>query len=165
MHLRFQRHSRPLTGVAAALLILGALAGCGTTSSIGGGSSNNGPEAGTDTNVGGLWSGGRKEDGFPGFTKKPGPNDRPTRVGWVSARASQCGFVFNPTQLRANYFLFEQSYGANQRRMDDIQRAYDYSFESTTARAKENANYCTKERVDEIRPELNRFLAGDFRTF
>jgi hypothetical protein len=151
--------------VAAASLILGALAGCGTTSSLGGGSSDRGPAPGTDTNVGGLWSGASKPNAIPGFTKKPGPNDRPTRVGWVSARASQCGFVFNPTQLRASYFLFEQSYGANRRRMDDIQRAYDYSFESTTARAKENANYCTKKRVDEIRPELNRYLAGDFRTF
>ncbi|MDJ0514274.1 MAG: hypothetical protein QNJ62_12605 [Methyloceanibacter sp.] len=163
MHRRLQRQFRPIAGVAAAALILSALAGCGTTSSLGSGGSNSGPAAGTDTNVGGLWSGGSKPNGFPGFTRKAGPNDRPTRVGWLSARASHCGFVFDPAQLRAQYFAFEQSYGADSKRMQEVQKAYDYSLEATADRAKENANYCTKERVDEIRPELNRYLAGDFR--
>ncbi len=147
------RSPAPFCRTVAALVtcaILGSLPGCGTTSSVGGGSDN-----GT----------GASTDGLTSLPKWTDPNDRPTRVGWVSARASHCGFVFDPAQLRASYFLFEQSYGASQKRMNDIQRAYDYSVESTTARAKENANYCTKERVDEIRPELNRYLAGDFRPF
>lgn len=149
---------------AIAITFLVALAGCGTMSSLGGGGSNT-KKAGDDNTVGGLWSGGRSAvDGFPGFTKRPDPNDRPTRVGWLSARASHCGFVFDPAQLRARYFAFEQSYGADARRMQEIQRAYDYSLESTAERAKQDANYCTRERVDEIRPELNRYLAGNFQT-
>ena len=167
MHLRLKRHSRLLAApVAVAILFasLGALTGCGTMGSFGGGTNNGGTQAGENP-VSGLWSGGNKNAAFPGFTKKAGPNDRPTRVGWLSARASRCGFVFDPAQLRARYFAFEQSYGADSRRMHDIQRAYDYSLESTAAGAKEDANYCTKERVDEIRPELNRYLTGDFRTF
>ncbi|MEM7399858.1 MAG: hypothetical protein AAF354_13090 [Pseudomonadota bacterium] len=163
MHRKPQRQFRPLAVVATVALILGALPGCGTTSSLGGGSSNSGPEAGTDTNMGGLWSGRSKTSGLPAFKRKAGPDDRPTRVGWLSARASHCGFVFNPAQLRAQYFAFEQSYGADSRRMQQVQKAYDYSLEATTDRAKENANYCTKGRVDEIRPELNRYLSGDFR--
>lgn len=132
-----------------ALAVLAALPGCGTMSSLGGGGDG-------DTD-GGSFS-------FPELPKRTDPNDRPTRVGWLSARASHCGFVFDPAQLRARYFAFEQSYGADPRRMQEIQKAYDYSLQATANRAKEDANYCTRDRVDEIRPELNRYLAGDFRT-
>lgn len=157
----------PHSFVTAALVIavLAALSGCGTMSSLGGGG-DNAKAPGDDSTIGGLWSGGRSAvDGLPGFTKRPDPNDRPTRVGWLSARASLCGFVFDPAQLRARYFAFEQSYGADARRMQEIQRAYDYSLKSTTERAKQDANYCTRKRVDEIRPELNRYLAGNFQTY
>lgn len=130
-----------------AVAALAALPGCGTMSSLGG----------DGQAEGGAFS-------LPEFTKKADPDDRPTRVGWLSARASHCGFVFDPAQLRARYFAFEQSYGADPRRMQEIQKAYDYSLQSMANRAKEDANYCTRDRVDEIRPELNRYLAGDFRT-
>lgn len=156
----------PFIAVAAAVTLLVMLPGCGTMSSLGGGG-DNGKAAGDDGAIGGLWSGASDGGtlGLPGFTKKPGPNDRPTRVGWLSARASHCGFVFDPAQLRAQYFAFEQSYGADAKRMQEIQRAYDYSLESTASGAKQDVKYCTKERVDEIRPELNRYLAGNFQTY
>lgn len=163
MHSNLLTRARTVIASIAAAAILGALAGCGTMSSLGGGDNAKAP--GDDSTIGGLWSGGSSGGGLPGFTKKPGPNDRPTRVGWLSARASRCGFVFDPAQLRARYFAFEQSYGADARRMQEVQRAYDYSLESTAERAKQDTNYCTRKRVDEIRPELNRYLAGDFRTF
>ena len=35
------------------------------------------------------------------------PLARPTQVAWTSARASYCGFIFNPAQLRANYMAAE----------------------------------------------------------
>ena len=165
MQSNFVTRPRSFIAVAATVMLVAVLSGCGTMSSLGGGGHNS-KTAGDDNTVGGLWSGGRSAtDGIPGFTKKPGPNDRPTRVGWLSARASHCGFVFDPAQLRARYFAFERSYGVDARRMQEIQRVYDYSLESTAERAKQNANYCTRQRVDEIRPELNRYLAGDFRTF
>jgi hypothetical protein len=163
MQSNFVTTPRSFIAVAVTVALAAVLPGCGTMSSLGG---KNTKTAGDDNTVGGLWSGGLPAaDGIPGFTKKPGPNDRPTRVGWLSARASHCGFVFDPAQLRMRYFAFEQSYGADARRMQEIQRAYDYSLESTAERAKQNPNYCTRQRVDEIRPELNRYLAGDFRTF
>lgn len=164
MQSKSSTRSRSFVAAITALAVVAVLSGCGTMSSLGGGGNAKAP--GDDSAIGGLWSGGLPAtDGIPGFTKKAKPNDRPTRVGWLSARASVCGFVFDPAQLRARYFAFEQSYGADARRMQEIQKAYDYSLESTTARAKQDAKYCTRERVDKIRPELNRYLAGDFRTF
>ena len=35
------------------------------------------------------------------------PLARPMQVGWTSARASHCGFVFNPAQLRADFLAAE----------------------------------------------------------
>jgi len=148
MHLRFWKICRPPVAVASAVALLFALSACGTMSSLGGGGDDDGAST-----------------GLASFTKKRAdPMDRPTRVGWTSARAARCGFVFDPARLRASYFAFEQSYGADPKRMQDIQKAYDYSLQSTAEGAKHDAGYCTRERVDEIRPELNRYLAGDFRT-
>jgi len=156
MHLRLWRLPRQAIAWTAPGVLLAAslvmVSGCGAMSSLGGG------DDGTGASSGGLAGGG-----IPALPKITDPNDRPTRVGWLSARASLCGFVFDPAQLRAQYFAFEQSYGADGRRMQEVQRAYDYSVESTTARAKKDTKYCTKKRVDQIRPELNRYLAGDFR--
>jgi len=35
------------------------------------------------------------------------PLARPIQVGWTSARATHCGFIFDPNQLRANYMAAE----------------------------------------------------------
>lgn len=138
---------RPIVLAACIVPLVLALGACGGMSSLGGGDGENGA---------GL--------SLPTLTKKRAdPNDRPTRVGWTSARASRCGFVFDPAALRGRYFAFEQSYGADPKRMQEIQKAYDYALQSTAEGAKGDANYCTRERVDEIRDDLNRYLAGDFR--
>ena len=142
------RHCRPIVAAALAIPLLFALSACGTMSSLGGGGDDDGAST-----------------GIASFTKKRAdPMDRPTRVGWTSARASRCGFVFDPARLRGSYLAFERSYGADPRRMQEIQKAYDYSLEATAELAKQNTGYCTRERVDEIRPELNRYLSGNFRT-
>lgn len=127
---------------AAALLLLSA---CGTASSVGGDSN------GAST-------------GLASFTRSSGDAlDRPTRVAWTSARASRCGFVFDPARLRASYLAYEQSYGHSPKQMRKIQEAYDYALESVATTANKDPNYCTRQRVDETRADLNRYLAGDFR--
>ncbi|HZJ12939.1 MAG TPA: hypothetical protein VFD26_09895, partial [Methyloceanibacter sp.] len=40
------------------------------------------------------------------------PLARPTQVGWTSARASHCGFVFNPDQLRSDFLAAQARSGA-----------------------------------------------------
>jgi hypothetical protein len=90
------------------------------------------------------------------------PLARPIQVGWTSARASHCGFIFDPTQLRANYMAAEAQAGATPEQMQKIERAYDYTRESVLATIKDNLNYCNKERTAAIRKDLNRYLAGDY---
>jgi hypothetical protein len=90
------------------------------------------------------------------------PLARPIQVGWTSARASYCGFIFDPNQLRSNYMAFEVQSGATPAQMQKIERAYDYTRESTLASIKDNLAYCNKERTAAIRSDLNRYLAGDY---
>ena len=91
------------------------------------------------------------------------PFARPTQVGWNSARATRCGFIFNPTQLRSNYLAAERAAGRTPAEMREIERAYDYTHESVTGIVNDNPSYCNKERTDAIRVDLNRYLSGDYR--
>ena len=90
------------------------------------------------------------------------PLARPTQVGWTSARASHCGFVFNPDQLRSDFLAAQARSGATSEQMQKIERAYDYTRESVTATIEDDLAYCNKERTAAIRRDLNRYLAGDY---
>jgi hypothetical protein len=90
------------------------------------------------------------------------PLARPIQVGWTSARATHCGFIFDPDQLRSNYLASEAQAGATPEQMQKLVRAYDYTRESTLATIKDNLGYCNKERTAAIRSDLNRYLAGDY---
>ena len=90
------------------------------------------------------------------------PLARPTQVAWTSARASYCGFVFDPARLRANYMASEMQAGNTPEQMEKIERAYDYTLQSVTATIKDNLRYCSTERTAAIRVDLNRYLAGDY---
>ena len=90
------------------------------------------------------------------------PLARPIQVGWTSARASHCGFIFDPVLLRSNYLAAEIQSGIPQEEMKKIAQSYDYTRESTLASIKDNLGYCNKERTAAIRSDLNRYLAGDY---
>jgi hypothetical protein len=90
------------------------------------------------------------------------PLARPTQVAWTSARASYCGFVFDPAQLRANFMSAEMQAGNTPEQMQKVERAYDYTLQSVAATIKDNLSYCTTERTAAIRVDLNRYLAGDY---
>src|SRR3989304_9344986 len=51
------------------------------------------------------------------------PLARPIQVGWTSARASHCGFIFDPDQLRSNYLASEAQAGGTPGQMQKIVRA------------------------------------------
>ena len=90
------------------------------------------------------------------------PLARPIQLGWTSARASYCGFVFNPDQLRSDFLASEVRAGATPAQMQKIERAYDYTRETVLARIKDDTRYCNKERTAAIRRDLNRYLSGDY---
>jgi hypothetical protein len=90
------------------------------------------------------------------------PLTRPTQVAWTSARASYCGFIFDPAQLRANFMASELQAGNTPAQMEKIERAYDYTFQSVSASIKGDVSYCNQGRTAAIRKDLNRYLAGDY---
>jgi hypothetical protein len=90
------------------------------------------------------------------------PLAKPIQVAWTSARASHCGFIFDPVQLRSNFMAAEMQAGNPPEQMQKIEHAYDYTLESVTTTIKNNLSYCNKERTAAIRKDLNRYLAGDY---
>lgn len=139
-------NSAPCAIVAAALLIaLTALSACSTVNRI------KGPEDGASSEK---------------AARNVEPSDplaRPTQIGWTSARATRCGFIFSPNQLRSNYLTAERAAGRTDAEMRKIVKAYDYTLESVTLTINDNKAYCNKERLDAIRVDLNRYLSGDYR--
>jgi hypothetical protein len=90
------------------------------------------------------------------------PLARPTQVAWTSARASYCGFMFDPVKLKDDYMRDESRRGNNPYQLQRISEAYDYTLESVTDTIKDDPQYCNKERTDAIRADLRRYLAGDY---
>jgi len=90
------------------------------------------------------------------------PLAAPIQVGWTSARATHCGFVFNADQLRTDFLASEQRFGMPPEQLDKIAKAYDYTRQSVLDTIKNDNGYCTKERLAAIRSDLNRYLAGDY---
>ena len=130
--------------ILAAASLLAALAACGTVDRL------RGPQEGAKTEL---------------EARTVAPQDplaRPIQVAWTSARASHCGFVFNPDQLRSNFMAAEARTGASPDQMQKIERAYDYTLQSVAATIKDNLSYCNKDRTDAIRRDLNRYLSGDY---
>ena len=107
------RAGRAATALAAALLVA-ALCACGTVNRI----------RGTE---------GASTEHEARQMAPQDPTARPIQVAWTSARASHCGFIFDPNQLRANYLAAEAQAGKTPAEMAKIERAYDYTRESVTA--------------------------------
>ncbi len=142
-----ERHSSIATflAVGASAALLAVLTACGTMSQF------QGPETGASTES-------------AAYNVQPDdPLARPTQVAWTSARATRCGFVFSPQQLRSNYLASESAFGHSAAQMQKITQAYDYTHRSVTQQIKNDQGYCNKDRLDAIRVDLNRYLAGDYR--
>jgi hypothetical protein len=90
------------------------------------------------------------------------PIARPVQVAWTSARASQCGFMFDPAKLKADYLADETRRGADPNQLQKFAKAYDYTLESVADTIRGDPNYCNRERTDAIRADLKRYLAGDY---
>lgn len=128
----------------AALLGVAALTGCGAVEKF------SGPKEGATS------------DKEARYVSPEDPLARPIQVGWTSARASYCGFVFNPDQLRADFLASQARLGVPPEQMSKIEHSYDYTRESVLASIKDDPGYCNKERTAAIRRDLNRYLAGDY---
>ncbi len=143
----FHSIARGAVVVCAAALVIAALAGCGAVDRVRGT---------TSTSVGAT------TDKEARYVSPENPMARPIQVGWTSARASHCGFVFNPDQLRSDFLASEARMGVPPEMMPKIEHAYDYTRQSVAESIKDDINYCSKDRTAAIRRDLNRYLTGDY---
>ncbi|MGD9866899.1 MAG: hypothetical protein AB7U38_02750 [Hyphomicrobiales bacterium] len=90
------------------------------------------------------------------------PPNRATQVAWTSARAQYCAFNMRPEKLKADYLAYEGQQGLSPQDIAGLTRLYDVTYATFYSQVRELPTYCTRERIEEIRPEINRHLAGDY---
>lgn len=90
------------------------------------------------------------------------PSARALQVGWVSARATKCGFYFDPAKLKQQYLAAEAASGIPPNQLRKIELTYQYSLKSTMLKIAKRDGYCNEHQTTSIRNDLQRHLAGDF---
>lgn len=90
------------------------------------------------------------------------PSQRATQVAWTAASARYCAFGLNPQKLKADYLAWESSRGTSADEIASLGTTYDKAFLTFYDKVKETPGYCSKAKIEEIRPEINRHLAGDY---
>ena len=105
---------------------------------------------------------GKKTKASAPSPAKSDPLARPVQVGWVSARASRCGFYFDPAKLKQQYLAAEAATGMPLDQLRRLELTYDYSLKSTAIKIAKVEDYCTERRAKLIRKDLQRHLAGDY---
>jgi hypothetical protein len=98
----------------------------------------------------------------PATLNNDDPSARPIAVAWTSARAERCGFYFDPAKLRSSYLAFEAKQSGTEQ-LVNVQKTYDSTFQTIRQRVGAEAEYCTDAKSAEIKKDLARHLAGDFR--
>ncbi len=91
------------------------------------------------------------------------PDNRAVQVAWTAARASYCAFGMDRAKLRSDYLAYERAQGgAPPQQMERLERLYDATYRLFYAKARQLPRYCTREKIEEIRPDINRHLRGDY---
>lgn len=90
------------------------------------------------------------------------PTQRAIQVAWTSASARYCAFGLNPQKLKSDYLAWERAQGQSPEVVQNLDTTYDKAFKTFYDKVKETPGYCSKARIEEIRPEINRHLAGDY---
>jgi hypothetical protein len=90
------------------------------------------------------------------------PTGRAMQVGSVSARATKCGYNFDPAKLKANFLASEVALGASPADIERISQIYDISRNGVAKAVAGNSTYCSDEKTAQIKADLTRHLAGDY---
>lgn len=86
---------------------------------------------------------------------------RAMNVAATSARASKCGYNFDPVKLRASYIAYESTQGGAEQ-AGKVEKVYDFTRSSVASKIAAADNYCDEEQTVRIKSDLTRYLAGDF---
>lgn len=90
------------------------------------------------------------------------PAQRAVQVAWTAASARYCAFGLNPQKLKGDYLAWERTQGLPSGTIENVDAIYDKAFLTFYAKVKDTPGYCSKAKIEEIRPEINRHLAGDY---
>jgi hypothetical protein len=90
------------------------------------------------------------------------PTDRAFQVGSVTARATKCGYNFDPARVKANYMAYETSMGLAVTDTAKIEKIYTVAYNGITKAAASDPDYCNEKKTKEIKEDLNKLLAGDY---
>jgi hypothetical protein len=90
------------------------------------------------------------------------PSDRALQVAATSARASRCGYNFDPQRLRTSYMASESQAGLPAPEMATLEKLYDVTRDRVAKSITDSETYCTDEQTATIKRDLGRHMAGDF---
>lgn len=90
------------------------------------------------------------------------PQNRLLQVSSTAARASYCAFGMDRAKLKADYLAYERQQGATPEMLAKFDTLYDSSYNLFYTKVRENPESCSKNQIEEIRPDINRHLAGDY---
>lgn len=91
------------------------------------------------------------------------PTERALHSAAISARATKCGYNFNPTKLRESFLASEAANGATPDQMTKLSQSYDFTVTTVSKQISNPQEYCSEEKTREVSTQLNKQLAGDFR--
>lgn len=114
-----------------------------------------------------IFGGGSSAGAAPAAAAAPAPppstpTSRAFNVGLVSARATKCGYNFDPAKLKANYFAAEAALGTPAQEMANVEKVYTVAYNGVTKAAATEPNYCTEQKTKDIKEDLGKLLAGDY---
>jgi hypothetical protein len=91
------------------------------------------------------------------------PTSRTLQVSRVAAKATRCGFYFDPVKLRSTFLAAEGAQGGTDAaELAKLEKVYGSSFNGTTKAVSADENYCTDTRTAHVKADLARHLAGDY---
>lgn len=101
--------------------------------------------------------------GTPAKPQLDEPTERALNSATISARASKCGYNFNPAKLRESFLAAEAAGGATPEQMTKLGQSYDFTHATVSKQISNPEEYCSEQRTREVSAALTKQLAGDFR--
>ena len=102
------------------------------------------PGCSTVERLGGTKKEGVRTDSAARYVTPDDPMARPIQVAWTSARASTCGFMFDPAKLKDDFMRDESRTVTDPYQLQRISQAYDYTLTSVADTIKSDPKYCTR---------------------
>ena len=112
-----------------------------------------------------LFTGSTKSEGATTAAATPPPakpSDRTLQVAATSARASRCGYNFDPGRLRTSYIASEQQSGLPPAEIATLEKLYDVTRDRVAKSITDSEAFCSDEQTTVIKRDLTRHMAGDF---